>query len=46
MIVEATYVLCTSHKHFINEKEAHHRDMVGISNSRVKFELGNHLPAM
>ena len=46
MVVEATYVLCTSHKHTIDEKEAHHRDMVSIFESRVKFELGNYLLAM
>jgi hypothetical protein len=32
MVVEATYVLCTSYR-FIDEKEARHRDKVKIINS-------------
>jgi hypothetical protein len=28
MVVEATYVLCTTSPHLIDEKEARHRDKV------------------
>lgn len=31
MVVEATYVLCTSHVHNILEKEARHADKVKLS---------------
>lgn len=30
MVVEATYVLCTTSPHSIEEKEARHRDKVSL----------------
>lgn len=44
MVVEATYVLCTTNPHNIVEKEAHHKDKVDYTIKPNKIE--RHLSAM